>query len=157
MSYSRQPHKKNYFILLATSNMERGLTKKKSRGKRSDFHIQIDQLYANVNSAFSNCSHFHFRTQHKHGSSISKVQILETEFISFKQCYGRNTLADRYCMKLTRTSWPIHEYDAFRVAAQKIANARQKNSTTSEKIETFPRRGKFTAFSSFLHFLLKKY
>jgi hypothetical protein len=79
MSYARQPYKNNYFILLATSNMDRGLTeKKKSRGKGSEFHIQIEQLYANINSAFNNCSHFHFRTQHNRASSSLKVQILET-------------------------------------------------------------------------------
>jgi hypothetical protein len=34
MSYARQPYKNNYFILLATSNMDRGLTEKKSQEER---------------------------------------------------------------------------------------------------------------------------
>jgi len=49
-------------------------------------------------------------------------------------------------MKLTRISWPIHEYDSCRVAAQNIANATQNNNTSSEKIEVSPNRGTVTVF-----------
>jgi len=58
-------------------------------------------------------------------------------------------------LKLTRISWPIHEYDSRRVAAQKIANATQNNNTTSEKIEVSPNRGTLTVFwPKFWHFLI---
>lgn len=53
-------------------------------------------------------------------------------------------------------SWPIQEYDSFRVAAQETANATQNISTASEKIETSPTRGIFTVLlPQLLHLLLR--
>ena len=55
-------------------------------------------------------------------------------------------------MKLTRMSWPIQEYDALRVMAQKMANAMHNIKVTREKTETSPIAGNPTF--CFFHLLV---